>query len=139
MCCRIPCLPSCPEQRLRNPRRSYFRTPGTALKSSEKSTLLIRHKGKYFPVEFQVVSSGREVLSEAGLPTCLEINLIKCVYTVNTDTSATGAQSIQMLTRLWKNFVMFLKVLAALKENITSKQIQMCYQYFIHQEKYLLR
>ena len=46
-----------------------------------KGTLLVQHKGKYFPVEFQLVDRD-DLTPIIGLSTCLEMNLIKRVHEV---------------------------------------------------------
>ena len=77
---------------------------GHSIRVIGKSTLLIGHKGKYFPVEFQVVSSETDALPIIGLPTCLEMNLIKRIYTVNTHTSATGAEEQTNADKIMEEF-----------------------------------
>ena len=50
--------------------------------TSRKITLLVEYKDKFYPAEFQVTAQ-EEVMPVLGLPTCLDMALVKRIYAVN--------------------------------------------------------
>ena len=56
---------------------------GHKLDTIAKATLLVGAKEKFFPVEFQVADHKAEPV--LGLQTCLDLQLIKRIYTANTE------------------------------------------------------
>ena len=62
---------------------------GHSIKVIGKNTVPLEHKGKFYPVEFQIAEK-RDVAPVLGLQTCLELNLIKGVFTVNDTFDDTG-------------------------------------------------
>jgi transposase InsO family protein len=57
----------------------YF---GQARRPCGKATLAVEYKGRYIPVEFQIID--QEVKPVLGLQTSLQMNLIQRIYTLNT-------------------------------------------------------
>ena len=51
------------------------------MKTIGKNTLLVEYKGKFYPAEFQVTAQ-EEVMAVLGLPTCLDMALVKRIYAV---------------------------------------------------------
>lgn len=70
------------KETLRKSRTRFVSYSGHSIKVSGKSCLLVDHKGKLNPVEFQIVEENN-VVPVLGLSTCLDLNLVKRVYTVN--------------------------------------------------------
>ena len=60
-----------------------FSYSGNKLNTIDKATLLLGTRGKFTPVEFQVVDNESQPV--LGLQTCLDLQLIKRIYTVNTE------------------------------------------------------
>ena len=66
---------------------------GHSIKVIGKNTVPLEHKGKFYPVEFQIAEK-RDVVPVLGLQTCLELNLIKRVFAVNDTFDDTGTSNL---------------------------------------------
>ena len=58
-----------------------------------KNTLPLEHKGKFYPVEFQIAEKS-DVVPVLGLQTCLDLNLIKRVFAVKDTSDETGTSKL---------------------------------------------
>ena len=58
---------------------------GHRLVTCGKATMLCQYNGKKYKVEFEILD--QDVPSILGLPTAIELNLIKCIYTVEEQTT----------------------------------------------------
>ena len=54
---------------------------GHKMQTISKNTLLIEYKDKFYPAKFQVTAQ-EEVMPVLGLPTCLDMALVKRIYAV---------------------------------------------------------
>ena len=66
---------------------------GHNIKVMGKNTVPLEHKGKFYPVEFQIAEKSN-VVPVLGLQTCLELNLIKRVFAVNDTSDETGTSNL---------------------------------------------
>ena len=71
------------KQPLRKSKSRLIAFGGHRLNSLSKTTLLCTHKGKFWPIEFEVIDNVSNIL---GLETCTEMCLIKCVEALSNDT-----------------------------------------------------
>ena len=76
------------QEKLQKSNTKLMSYSGHRMQTIGKKTLLVESKGKFYPTEFQITAK-TGLTPVLGLPTCLEMSLVKRIYTVSSDDKPT--------------------------------------------------